>query len=60
MQLLFWHVSLGLQQQGKTAVCVSVDGTIRAVYGIADAVRPESKQVTRHATATECDARNKA
>jgi hypothetical protein len=37
-----------------------VDGTIKAVYGIADAVRPESKQVTRRVTATDWDARNKA
>lgn len=30
------------------------------MYGIADAVRPESKQVIRRVIATECDARNQA
>ena len=40
----------GLQRQGKTAVCASIDGTLKAIFGIADAVRPESKQV-RHRVA---------
>ena len=43
---LFLLHETGLQQQGKTAVCAAVDGQIRAVFGIADAVRPESKQVS--------------
>lgn len=36
-----------MEAAGKTAVLVSVDGMVRLVIGISDALKPESAQTVR-------------
>jgi high-affinity K+ transport system ATPase subunit B len=36
-----------LEIQGKTAVCVALDGTIRGVLGLADTAKPEAYSTIR-------------
>lgn len=36
-----------LEIQGKTAVCVAVDGVIRGLLGVADTAKPEAYSTIR-------------
>jgi cation transport ATPase len=43
--LLLKGLIKGLESKAKTAVCAAVDGSVVAVYGISDALRPEAPEV---------------